>query len=97
MELHKAVIVANGNDIVIYNGVSGSPSNDDFSFIEEIRQPIDSCCFSCWTNSVEIMDISCKRLVIKSYDNILDGHGVCVSGNEGVRNYLLKLGIKEHE
>ena len=97
MELHKAVIVANGNDIVIYNGVSGNPSDDSFSFIEELRQPISNCYFLTYTRHFEIMDKDCRKIVIKAYENLLDGFGKPVHGNEGVRNYLLKLGIKEHE
>lgn len=97
MGLHQSIIVNSGNDIVIYNGVTGSPKDDSFSFIEETKHPVSDVLFSIWTRDVELMGRDLKRITLKAFENVLDGYGEPVHSNEGVRNYLLKLGIKEYE
>ena len=93
----KHMIVRSGNDIVIYETVSGELTNEGFRCWEKIVKPVEGLIFDVYYDTFEVMDADCTRVFLKPLFSLVDGFMKPVHDKEGVRDYLLKLGIKENE
>jgi hypothetical protein len=94
------VIIGASGKVEVFERVTGFLEDGtivNFSYWDSWKNHLSLTFFS--VNKTHFT-LSCRRdgeLIKEKIENLIDGFCHKVHGNEGVRNYLLKLGIKEHE
>ena len=100
MDDDKTMVVISGGKIEVFERVTGFLEDGtivNFNFWDSWKNHLKLTFFSVSETHFTLFCRKDGELIKSKLENLIDGFCHKVHGNEGVRNYLLKLGIKEYE
>ena len=99
-EENITMIVITGDKVEVFERVSGFLEDGtivNFNYWDSWKNHLSTTYFTVNKTHFTLFCLTEGELIKNKLENLVGGFCDKIHGNEGVRNYLLKLGIKEYE